>query len=243
MKGLLLVVRRELGAYAFSLWGWAIVAAILVVDGLLFNAFALGAGARYSTEVLQQFFYFSFGTTVIAGILLTMRLNAEERQTGTMRLLDASPLTDWQIVAGKWLSAVAVLSVMTLSTLYMPALIFVNGKVSVGHIAAGYLGLLLVGSATAAVGTFASTLTRSQLVAGVVAAILTVFLLITWLLAKIAAPPFDGIFAYMAMFNDHFSRTFMRGEVVTDEATAAQFDGVDSEPREVVEGVVERFAG
>lgn len=215
MKGLLLVVRRELGAYVFSLWGWAVVSAILVIDGLLFNAFALGAGARYSTDVLRQFFYFSFGTTTIAAILLTMGLIAEERQTGTLRLLDASPLTDWQIVGGKWLSAMAVLGAMTLMTLYMPALIFVHGKVSVGHIAAGYLGLLLVGGATAAVGTFASTIARSQLVAGVTAAILTVFLLISWLLAKVAAPPFDQLFAYMAMFNDHFSRSFMQGRIAT----------------------------
>ena len=215
MKGLVLVVRRELGAYLFSIWGWAIISAILVVDGLLFNAFALGAGARYSTDVLRQFFYFSFGTTIIAAILLTMGLIAEERQTGTMRLLDGSPLTDWQIVGGKWLSAMAVLGAMTLMTLYMPALIFVHGKVSVGHIAAGYLGLVLVGGATAAIGTFASTIARSQLVAGVTAAILTVLLLISWLLAKVAAPPFDQLFAYMAMFNDHFSRSFMEGRVAT----------------------------
>lgn len=217
MKGLLLVVRRELAAYFNSIWGYVVIAAILMIDGLLFNAFSLGSGAKYSADVLRQFFYFSFGTTVAAGILLTMRLIAEERQTGTIVLLDSSPLSDWEIIGGKWLSAVAFLSVLTLLTVYMPALIFVNGKVSIGHIAAGYLGLLLVGGATAAIGTFASTITRSQLVAGVLATIMTVFFLIAWLLAKIATAPFDSILSYMAMFNDHFSRTFMQGRIVTDD--------------------------
>lgn len=216
MRGLMLVARRELAAYFNSLWGIVIIAAILVIDGLLFNAFAIGDSAKYSEVVLQQFFYFSFGTTVVAAILLTMRLIAEERQTGTMALLDASPLADWQVVGGKFASALALLGVLTALTAYMPALIFVNGKVSVGHIAAGYLGLMLVGAAVCAVGTFASTLTRSQLVSGVIAAVLTVFLLISWLLAKISEPPFDAIFAYMAMFQRHFQENFMVGRIQTE---------------------------
>ncbi len=217
MKQLLLITRRELAAYFQSIWGWSVLASILVVDGLLYNAFAIGGSAKYSTEVLQQFFYFSFGTTVVAGILLTMGLIARERQTGTLVLLDASPLSDWQIVGGKFLSALTFISMLTLATLYMPALIFVNGKVSVGHIAAGYLGLLLVGATTVAIGTFASTLTESQLVAGVVASIISVLLLITWLLARISPPPFDAILSYAAIFNRHFSRTFMQGRIATED--------------------------
>lgn len=217
MNGLFLVARRELGRYFNSIWGFVVIAAILVIDGLLFNAFALGAGAKKSTEVLQQFFYFSFGTTVIAGILLSIRLVAEERERGTLTLLDASPLSDWQIVGGKYLAALTFLSGMTLLTVYMPALIFVNGKVSIGHIAAGYLGLLLVGSATVAIGTFASTLTESQVVAGILGGIIAVFLLITWLLARVVSAPFDSVFSYMAMFNRHFSRSFMQGHVETND--------------------------
>lgn len=216
MRGLLLVAKRELASYFNSLWGIAVIAVILVIDGLLFNAFAIGDSAKYSEVVLEQFFYFSFGTTVIATILLTMRLIAEERQMGTMALLDASPLSDWQVVGGKFASALAIVVLMTALTAYMPAMIFVNGKVSMGHIAAGYLGLVLVGAAVAAIGTFASTLTRSQLVAGVIASVITVFLLISWLLAKVSAPPFDSIFSYMAMFQRHFQKSFMTGRVQTE---------------------------
>ena len=83
MSAVFLLVRRELGAYLTPPWGWIILAFVLLIDGLLFNVFALGGREKYSAQVLSEFFYFSSGTTMIAGILLTMRLLAEERQTGS----------------------------------------------------------------------------------------------------------------------------------------------------------------
>lgn len=215
MKGVLLIARRELAAYFNSVWGYLVVAVILVINGLLFNAFALGSEPKLSFEVLRDFFYFSFGTTVIASILITMRLIAEERQTGTIMLIHASPLAEWQVILGKYLSALIFLLVMLGLSGYMPALVFVNGKVSLGHIFAGYLGLGLVGSATIAVGTFSSTLSRSQLVAAVVGGVLTVFLLITWLLARIADPPLKEILSYTSLFDRHFRKSFMEGQIHT----------------------------
>ncbi|MCB9760214.1 MAG: ABC transporter permease subunit [Alphaproteobacteria bacterium] len=216
MSGLLLVARRELGAYLNTAWGYVVVAAVLVVDGLLFNAFAMGSTARYSSDVLEDFFYFSFGTTVIAAVLLTMRLIAEERQTGTIVLMDASPLTDWQVVGGKFLSALTFLGGMTLLTAYMPALIMVNGKVSVGHILAGYAGLLLVGSASAAIGTFGSALARSQMVAAIISGVMVLFMLVSWLLARVTDPPLDDIFSYLSLFDRHF-QPFMRGRINVED--------------------------
>ncbi len=215
MKGMMLVVRRDLSAYFNSMWGYLVVASILVIDGLLFNAYSLGTSARYSTKVLEEFFYFSFGTTMVAAILLTMRLLAEERQTGTALLLDASPLSDTQIIVGKYLSALAFLSLLTLSTLYMPALIFVNGKVALGQIAAGYLGLLLAGSAAVAIGTFGSSVAKNQLFAAVISSFGVVFLLITWMLARKTEAPFSDVLSYMSLFDKHF-QPFMRGRVNID---------------------------
>ena len=67
----------------------------------------------YSAEVLANFFYISFGTTVIASVFISMRLVAEERQTGTLVLLTSSPVHDWEIVLGKYLSALAFLAIIT----------------------------------------------------------------------------------------------------------------------------------
>jgi ABC-2 type transport system permease protein len=216
MRGMLLVARRDLAAYLNNYWGYAVIAAVLIIDGLLFNAVALGDAPKYSSKVIEEFFYFSFGTTIIASILLTMRLFAEERQTGTIVLVDCSPLSDWQLVGGKYLSAMAVLGAMVLLTVYMPALVFVNGKVSYGHIVAGYTGLLLVAGATAAIGTFTSTISRSQLVAGFISVAIVVFLLITWLLAKVADPPLKDILSYLSFFDRHY-RGFMRGQINTED--------------------------
>ncbi len=216
MRGMLLVARRDLAGYLNSMWGYAVIAAVLVIDGLLFNAFALGNEAKFSSKVIEEFFYFSFGTTVIASILLTMRSFAEERQTGTIVLLDSAPLADWQLVGGKYLSAMLVIAAMVLATSYMPALVFVNGKVSYGHIAAGYLGLLLVGGAVAAIGTFASAVSRSQLVAGFASVVITVALLMMWLLAKVTDPPLVDLFSYMSLFDRHY-KSFMRGQINTED--------------------------
>lgn len=216
MRGMLLIARRELAAYLNSYWGYAVIAAVLVIDGLLFNAFALGNAPKYSSKVIEEFFYFSFGTTVIASILLTMRLVAEERQTGTIVLLDSSPINSWQLIGGKYLSALTVLATLVLATMYMPALVFVNGKVSYGHIAAGYTGLLLVAASVAAVGTFASTIARSQLVAGFGAVVITVALLVMWLLAKVADPPLVDILSHLSLFDRHY-RGFMRGQINTED--------------------------
>ena len=105
MKTILHLTKRELSSYLNTTWGIAILAMILLLDGLLFNTFSLGDTPRYSADVLEDFFYFSSGTTMIAGILLTMRLLAEERQTGTESLLQTAPITEAQIIIGKFLGA------------------------------------------------------------------------------------------------------------------------------------------
>src|SRR5690606_41964462 len=96
-------------------------------------------------------------------VLFSMRLLAEDRWTGTDVLLFTSPIREGEVVLGKYLAALIFLSVLTLASLYVPALIFVHGKVSFGHIAAGYAGMLLLGATTLAIGTFASSLTENQI--------------------------------------------------------------------------------
>ncbi len=204
MRPIFLIARRELSAYLRSLSGYVIIAALLFISGLLFNAFALGNGEKRSSEVLSAFFYFSFGTTTVAAILLSARLLAEERQSGTISLLYSSPVRDAEIVIGKFLAAIGFLAIATLVSIYMPLLVMVNGKISWGHIAAGYFGLLLVGSAVTAIGTFGSSLARNVVVAAIINACIVVALLVTWMLAKVTDRPLTDIFTAMALYNEHF---------------------------------------
>jgi ABC-2 type transport system permease protein len=202
-RNILLIARRELMAMVGTMTGWVILAAVLGVDGLLFNAYAL-EGIRRSADVLTRFLYFSSGTTMVAAIFLSMRLLAEERQAGTLPLLYASPVQDVEIVLGKFVAGLTFLCGLTLLTAYMPLLILVHGKVSFGHLVAGYLGLFLLASACMALGTFASALARTQIVAGILGGALLVALLVAWQLSRVAEPPFAGLFAALALHNLHF---------------------------------------
>lgn len=215
MRGMLLVARRDLAAYLNSYWGYLVVAAILLADGILFNAFALGDKAKYSAAVMEDFFHYSFGLTVIASVLLTMRSVAEERQTGTIVLVESSPLSPAEFVGGKALAAYTVVALLLLATLYMPALVFVNGKVSYGQIFAGYLGLLLVAAAATAVGVLTSSLANSQLVAGIVSGLLLLLLVIPWMLARVVDPPLGDIVAYFSLYERHF-QAFGRGIIQSE---------------------------
>ena len=204
MTTALLIARRELGGYFRSMTGYIIAGLVLLVEGVLFNAFVLSAGEMYSAEVLANFFYISFGTTVIASVFISMRLVAEERQTGTLVLLTSSPVHDWEIVLGKYLSAMTFLAIITLATVYIPGLVFVNGKVSLGHLAAGYLGLLLVGSATLAIGVFGSALARNQVLAAIFSGVIIVAVLIAHLLARVTDRPIKDMFMALALYARHF---------------------------------------
>lgn len=209
MSRVLLVARREMLAYLRSPLGAVVVAAALLIDGLYFYWQGL-TEKLLSAQVLFQFFYGVSGTTMGAALVLAMRLVAEERQTGTMTLLNTAPIKDREIVLGKFLSAFGVIVVMTLLTVYMPLLIFVNGKVSVGHIVVGYAGILLLGSAATAIGLFASTLARSQVVALVLGAAILVPLLLLWEVARAVDPPLNTFLAALALHHKN-QLPFMQG--------------------------------
>lgn len=201
----LLVARRELGAF-FSTWmGYIICAAALFIDGLLFNAFAVGDQPKFSADVLYDFFYFASGITMVAGVFLAMRLVAEEKHDGTIVLFYTSPISERQLIYGKFLSALLFSLVIHLLSLYLPGLIFINGKISLGHLATGYLQLILLGAATISVVLFASVIAPNQLVAGVTGALFVTTSLVLWMMEKIVDPPFKDLFGYLSIHNYHFT--------------------------------------
>jgi ABC-2 type transport system permease protein len=200
----LLVAGRELRAY-FSTWmGYVICAAALFIEGLLFNAYAVGNQPKVSADVLADYFYFASGMTMVAGVFLAMRLLAEEKQNGTLVLFYTSPISERQIVYGKFLSALCFSFIIQLLSLYMPGLVFMVGKVSLGHLAAGYLMLTLLGASAISISLFASAISPNQLVAGVTGALFLVTFLILWMVADVVSPPLKELFGYLAIHNRHF---------------------------------------
>jgi len=99
--------------------------------------------------------------------MITMSLFSEERKRGTIELLLTSPITDFQVVLGKFFSASAFYGIMLLATSVPMSVLFLYGDPAWGPILTGYLGLVLYGVSLIALGVFISTLTENQIVAGV----------------------------------------------------------------------------
>jgi len=206
----LLVARRDLSAYLSGWYGPIIVALVVFVWGLLYNFVALGSGPRYSADVLESFFMFGGYATGTAAWLMSMRSIAEEKQTRTELVLLTSPIPEWQIVFGKYLAVMGMMAIFLLCTLHMPLMIFVHGKVGWDQIGIGYLGMLMYGGAVAAIGVFASSLVRSQLLAAVISLAMIAFFNLVWLGAPIIGGAIGDLFAYTAMFDKHY-QPFQKG--------------------------------
>ncbi len=210
MSKVLTIMRRELAAY-FSTWlGYIVIFAALLLNGIFFNVFALGDAPKFSADVLKDFFYFSSGIGMVSATLLAMRLIAEEKQTKSLVLLFTSPITERQIVWGKFLSALLMFGLLNILSLYLPAVIFLEGKISWGHVFAGYLGVSLLGASVLAIALFSSALAPTQVLAGVAAAALTVVLLLLWLLSNRADSPFKEFLSYVSIHSERF-RPFTLG--------------------------------
>lgn len=210
MRAISIIYRRELGAYLRSPFAWVIAAVLLLVDGILFQSYAM-SGEQLSAIVLERFFYFSSGVSMAAGLLLSFRLISEERQTHSMVLLNTSPVRDTEIVLGKFLAALTFLTVLLVLSFYMPLLIKVNGKITFAQVLVGYLGLLLIGAAALAIGLFASALSKNQLVAGVSATAMLFLMVLLYMFAKKLDSPVREVLQELDLWWVHFQNGFMRG--------------------------------
>lgn len=131
--------------------------------------------------------------------LLTMRAYAEEKRSGTIELLLTSPLTDLQIVTGKFIGALGLYAAMLSVTLVHLAFLFVFGDPEWRPVATGYLGLLLMGGCLLSLGLFVSSTTKNQIVAGVVTFALTLLLWISNWIASFVGQPMQNVLNYLSI--------------------------------------------
>ena len=204
MNNVLLIVRRELGSYLRTPSGYVIAAVILLLEGLFFNGLAVGSEPRLSSDVLRWTLWICAWCTGLAAVLFSMRLLAEERSTGTQVLLFTSPIREGEIVFGKYLASLAFLTAIVLMSLYLPALIFVNGKVSYGHIASGYLGMFLLGATVLAIGMFASSLVKHPFFAVLLTLAFGGLLEVSWEVASTADGSLRDVLGYLSLIRKHF---------------------------------------
>ena len=148
--------------------------------------------------------------------MITMRLFAEEKRTGTIELLATSPVRDIEIIMGKWLAAVGLYACMLLFTAINFAFLFHYGNPDWKPLAVGYLGLLLQAGGLLAVGTFISTLTRNQIIAG--AATFGVCLML-WVFAWVSgydSSTWASVLSYLSVVT-HFD-SFGKGVIESKDA-------------------------
>lgn len=212
MRATSIIFRRELGSYLRSPIGWVIVSVLLLVDGIMFQIFAM-RGEMLSADVLERYFNFSSYFAGAAGLLLSFRLLAEERQNHSMVLLTTSPVRDTQIVLGKFFAALTFLAIIFVLSIYMPLLVKVNGKITWSQVFVGYFGMFLIGSATLAIGIFASALTRHQNIAALLGALFVLVMCMLFPLAKRLDSPVREVLEQIDLWWIHFQNGFMRGVI------------------------------
>jgi ABC-2 type transport system permease protein len=188
MRGLYAIYRKELSHYFVSPVAYVVVGLFLVLSAFFFNSYLvsaiqysmqmqvqglrLGGGGDFDvpSQVMRGFFGIVALFVLFFLPMLTMGVYAEERKRGTMELLMTSPITEVQIVLGKFLASLSLLAIMLLPTLTYLAYMNLHSEPAPPWrlLFAGYLGILLLGGSLLALGSFISSLTENQLIAAVI---------------------------------------------------------------------------
>ena len=177
MRNFLALARRELGVYFVSPTAYVILTAMLLLSGYVFLAsLEMAAGNRLPVDFSTTLSSISFIVVVSAG-LVTMRLIAEEKSRGTLEIALTAPVTETQFVLGKFAATLVLLLWQLAVTAGFVLIISRYGRVDVGAILCGYVGVLLVGAAVYAIGLFISSLCVSQVTAGMITFVVSLLLL------------------------------------------------------------------
>jgi len=213
------VFKRELFSLLNSLMAYITIGVFLLVSGLLLWFFPDTSILEYGYAELNGFFSLAPFLFIFLVPALTMRSFAEERREGTYVLLASRPLTDWQIILAKYFACLTLIIFALVPTLLyyysITQLGMPKGNIDGGAVTGSYIGLLLLGGAFAAIGIFASSLTKNQVIAFAVAVFLS-FIAYSGFdaLGKIfAAGILEDVFVWLSV-NEHF-QSMSRGVLDT----------------------------
>jgi ABC-2 type transport system permease protein len=169
MRNVIAVMQRELLSLFCSPIGYVVITGFLLVTGVIVLRAGVFGPGRPAT-LRDVFFWTPFVLTFVVPAI-SMRALAEEYRTGTIETLMTAPLSDFQMVLGKYLASLIFYLIMIAPTLVYLILMEIFGNPDWGAALAAYLGLLLVGMSFTAFGVFASSLTHNQIVAWIAGAV------------------------------------------------------------------------
>ncbi|MEW6088550.1 MAG: ABC transporter permease subunit [bacterium] len=206
MKNILPIYQKEIKTFFVSPVAYIITCIFLVIAGYLFSVILF-----YTQEAnLRVLFANLRFVLLLLSPILTMRLFAEEKKLGTDELLFTSPLTNYEIILGKYFATVTLYFIMLVFTIEFPIFLKLYGKPDMGPIYTGYLGLFLFGSAFISLGIFTSSLTENQIVAAIISFGLLLFLwLVSWATAFVPVEWLKDILNSLSI-TEHF-KNFEKG--------------------------------
>ena len=191
MRIFLTLMRRELAAFFFSITGYVIIAAVTLLVGLGFVVLIAGLGNDpFTAQVTEMFYgmYYFWLIILLVTPIITMRLFALEKATGTFETLMTTPVGDIQVVAAKFAAAIIFYMVTWLPMLACLFIVqhFTNqpGALDAGTVGGMYLGIFLTGCLFLSLGCFASAISQNQMVSAMISFMLGVSLFSLGFLAK-----------------------------------------------------------
>jgi ABC-2 type transport system permease protein len=221
------ITRRELAAIFVSPIFYVLAAALALLVSIFTYLPNLASEQPFT---MADIFALVETLMVFVAPLITMRLLAEERRSGTLEILLTSPVRDWEVVVGKWLGGLVTFAAAIAFTVVYVVLISVQESTTTGYellglhltlpnvdyggIVAGYVGLLLLGGAWIAVGLFASSLTSNQIVAAVVGIGLLLLLYVAFSFLPLPQP-YSDFFDYLNA-STH-AQSFHQGRLVLSD--------------------------
>ncbi len=224
------VFKKEMRLYFTSPIAWVVITIFLLISGYFFySIFAfftmasmqsmmnpqMARDMNVTDSVMRPLFSNLSVILLLLMPLVTMRLFAEERRSGTIELLLTYPVRDGAVLVGKYLAALALYAIMLILTLVYPGIVWYFARPEWGPLLTGYLGLLLMGAAFLAIGVLASSLTENQIVASVTTfGTMLLFWVIGWT-AEYAGQPWGRILSHLSLL-EHFD-SFTKGVLDTKD--------------------------
>jgi ABC-2 type transport system permease protein len=227
VRNTLAIVDKELRSYFASPIAYILIGFFSLLFGWFFYVYLMafnqqsqqmmqfgqGGGANINQMMIRGLFQNTAVIILFTMPMITMRTYSEEKRSGTIELLLTSPLTDLEIILGKFLGALALYAAMLLVTMLYMAMLFKISNPEWRPIAAGYLGLLLMGGCFISTGLFISSLTKNQIVAGFLTFVtFLMFWIVSWI-GESSGPTTQAVVSYLSII-EHLE-DFARGIIDT----------------------------
>ncbi len=230
MRNAWIIAKRDLGSFFNSPIFYVVTTVFLVIYSFIFfnilNFFsfqslqagqfqAMGMNLNLNEMVIEPSLQNMSVILLMIIPVITMRSFADEKKMKTFRLLLSSPVPLGEIVLGKFMACMIVVTVMILISSYSVCSLFLLGEPEPGPIVTGYLGVLLMAGCYVSVGVFASSLTDNQIVAAVVTFGFSLFMWVIGWAAQAAGPTTGQVLQFLSIA-DHMER-FLKGIVDTSD--------------------------